>query len=240
MGTSKIFELRQYTLHPGQREVLIEVFDREFVESQEALGMEVVGQFRDLDRPDRFVWLRGFPDMTARRRALSAFYGGPVWAEHKDVANTTMVDFDDVLLLRPHAPDTAFPPSDAPRPQAGSGDQPRSIVTATVYRLAQPCTAELMHLFTSLVEPPLAAAGAARVALLQTEPAQNTYPALPVREDEHVLVRLARFDDAAAHAAHLHRLQSPDWQSAQRQLRPHLLAQPQQLRLGPTTRSWLR
>jgi hypothetical protein len=44
-----IVELRQYTLHQGQREVLIELFDREFVESQEALGMDVIGQFRDLD-----------------------------------------------------------------------------------------------------------------------------------------------------------------------------------------------
>src|SRR5437016_8439463 len=41
-----IVELRQYTLHPGQRDVLIDLFDREFVESQEALGMKVIGQFR--------------------------------------------------------------------------------------------------------------------------------------------------------------------------------------------------
>ena len=41
-----IVELRQYTLHPGKRDVLIDLFDREFVESQEALGMKVIGQFR--------------------------------------------------------------------------------------------------------------------------------------------------------------------------------------------------
>jgi hypothetical protein len=27
--------------------------------------MEVIGQFRDLDRPERFVWMRGFPDHAA-------------------------------------------------------------------------------------------------------------------------------------------------------------------------------
>ena len=42
-----IVELRQYTLHPGQRDVLIDLFDREFVESQEALGMKIIGQFRE-------------------------------------------------------------------------------------------------------------------------------------------------------------------------------------------------
>jgi hypothetical protein len=68
-----VVELRQYTLHPGKRDVLIELFDREFIEPQEALGIRVLGQFRDLDLPDRFVWLRGLCDMTSRAKALSDF-----------------------------------------------------------------------------------------------------------------------------------------------------------------------
>ena len=52
--------------HPGQRDVLIELFDWEFIETQEAVGMKVIGQFRDLDDPDRFVWLRGYQDMPSR------------------------------------------------------------------------------------------------------------------------------------------------------------------------------
>ncbi|GAA3751694.1 hypothetical protein GCM10022225_40070 [Plantactinospora mayteni] len=74
-----VVELRQYTLHGGARDVLVDLFDREFVESQEAAGMAVVGQFHDLADPDRFVWLRGFPDMPRRAAALHEFYGGPVW-----------------------------------------------------------------------------------------------------------------------------------------------------------------
>ncbi len=62
-----VIELRQYTLQPGQRDVLIDLFDREFVETQEAIGMRLVGQFRDVERPDRFVWIRGFPDMPRAR-----------------------------------------------------------------------------------------------------------------------------------------------------------------------------
>jgi hypothetical protein len=86
----QVVELRQYTLHPGQRETLIEVFDREFVETQEAVGMAVMGQFRDVDAPDRFLWLRGFANMDSRAKGLAAFYGGPVWQQHRDVANATM------------------------------------------------------------------------------------------------------------------------------------------------------
>src|SRR3981081_1640781 len=73
-----IVELRQYTLRPGKRDVLIDLFDREFVETQEAVGMKIIGQFRDLDRPNRFVWVRGFSDMRSRAQALQNFYGGPV------------------------------------------------------------------------------------------------------------------------------------------------------------------
>src|SRR5262245_8827904 len=89
-----VLELRQYTLKPGQRDALIDVFDRYFVEAQEAVGMTVVGQFRDRQRSDRFVWLRGFSDMGTRQTALAAFYDGPVWAAHRAEANNTMIDSD--------------------------------------------------------------------------------------------------------------------------------------------------
>ena len=79
-----MIELRQYTLHPGKRDELIALFEREFIESQEAVGMKVVGTFRDLDRSDRFVWIRA--DMPSRAEGLTAFYGGPVWPRHRDAA----------------------------------------------------------------------------------------------------------------------------------------------------------
>src|SRR5947199_6255874 len=89
-----VVELRQYTLRPGQRDVLIDLFDRELVESQEAAGMAIVGQFRDLDDPGRFVWLRGFASMPSRARALASFYGGPVRQAHSTRANATMIASD--------------------------------------------------------------------------------------------------------------------------------------------------
>src|SRR6266576_5385396 len=99
-----VVELRQYTLYPGKRDVLIDLFDREFIEPQEAIRIRVIGQFRDVDDPDRFVWLRGFRDMASRAKALQDFYGGPVWKAHREAANATMVDSDNVLLLRPALP----------------------------------------------------------------------------------------------------------------------------------------
>ena len=86
-----VVELRQYTLVPNGRETLIALFEREFIETQEATGMTVIGQFRDLNNPDRFVWLRGFSDMEKRAAQLQEFYGGPVWKAHRDAANATMI-----------------------------------------------------------------------------------------------------------------------------------------------------
>src|SRR2546430_294969 len=96
-----IVELRQYRLHPGQRDVLIDLFDREFVESQEALGMKVIGQFRDLDNPNRFVWLRGFRDIPSRAQALTDFYGGPGRERQPQRAQATTVSSANMLLLPP-------------------------------------------------------------------------------------------------------------------------------------------
>ena len=74
--------------------------------------MSVIGQFRDPDRPDSFVWLRGFPDMAARHASLTVFYDGPVWAANRKAANATMIDSDDVLVLRPTSPAHHLPARD--------------------------------------------------------------------------------------------------------------------------------
>src|SRR5690349_21696392 len=116
---SPVVELRQYTLRPGSRDTLVEIFEANFVESQEELGMAIGGLFHDRDDADRFVWMRGFGSMEKRREALAAFYGGPVWKQHGPAANATMVDSDDVLLLQPTEP--AHPASEpGPRPPRGA------------------------------------------------------------------------------------------------------------------------
>ncbi len=84
-----VVELRQYTLRPGQRDVLIDLFDREGVESQEAAGMAIVGQFRDLDDPDRFVWIRGFASMPSRAPGAGQVLRRPVRDDHRRTAATS-------------------------------------------------------------------------------------------------------------------------------------------------------
>ena len=235
-----ILELRQYTLRPGQRDVLIDLFERELTDSQEALGMRVLGTFRDLDRPDRFVWLRGFDDMDSRREGLTAFYGGPVWQAHRNAANDTMLDSDNVLLLRDAREGSGFVVGRQPRPQKGSTEIPPGLLVATVYSLADPVGPELVDFFDRVMRPELAAAGVAVRATYLTETTPNDYPRLPVRENEHTFVWFAAFADAAAHAHSMKGLaESARWRAVAAELETKLKEAPEVLRLQPTPRSLL-
>jgi len=148
-----LVELRQYTLHPGKRDVLIDLFDREFVESQEALGMKIIAQFRDLDNPNRFVWLRGFQDMPSRAQALKDFYGGPVWKAHREAANATMVDVDNVLLLHPATPTSGFSFGNRERLRMGSNETRSELIVATIYYFNAPVDAGFIEFFEKTVKP---------------------------------------------------------------------------------------
>jgi hypothetical protein len=185
-GCCPIVELRRYTLRPGQRDTLIDLFERELIESQEAAGMQVLGQFRDADDPDAFVWLRGFSTMESRREALARFYYGPVWGKHRDAANATMVDSDDVRLLRPVSGEGGFAVS--PRPPVGATALPTSMFTATIWPVDRPDLGPYN-------------AGAPVVARFRTEHAENTFPALPVRSGEDVFVWFSRFETPNRDAA---------------------------------------
>jgi hypothetical protein len=193
-GCCPVLELRQYTLKPGQRDVLIDLFERHFVESQEAAGMTLVGQFRDRRRPDRFVWLRGFSNMESRHQALEAFYSGRVWSAHRTEANNTMEDSDDVLLLKPARPALAF------RFDARTGTPSRnggpSTVVAGIYQMLRPVDTRLVSQFEQEVAPTLQANRVKVEGVFVTESAPNTFTRLPVREGEHVLVWFGVAQDA--------------------------------------------
>jgi hypothetical protein len=237
MECCAVVDLRQYTLVPGRRDDLIRVFDEAFVEGQEEWGMHIVGQFRDLDQPDRFVWLRGFFDLPARAKALEGFYTGPVWKARGPEANATMIDSDNALLLKPVELGPRYPVLKTPRPPIGATEIPQSIVGGAVYHRAS-ADDGFVQFFTDHIVPILADTGAEPVAIFESLVAENNFPALPLR-DEVVLVWLTSFRDDAAYEAHQRELAaSPTWQG---KILPELQAlNPQQLRLRPTSRSQLR
>jgi NIPSNAP len=231
----RVIELRQYTLHPHKRDVLIDVFDREFIETQEAVGMRVMGQFRDLDDPDRFVWLRGFADMPTRKAGLQAFYGGSVWAAHRGVANATMIDSDNVLLLRPAWQGSAIPAARKQRAANYAVAIPDGMLDVTILYLKAAATPELLQFCSEQMSNTLSEGGAEFLGWYVTEASENTFARLPVREGEFVLVGFAMFKDLSAFDAFL---RSETWQ---RDIAPRLerwlTKAPESHRLVPTARS---
>jgi NIPSNAP len=227
-----VVELRQYRLVPGRRDEMIAIFERHLLEPQEDVGMRVLGHFRDQGDPERFVWLRGFRDMPSRRAALEAFYNGDLWHEHRDAVNATIVDSDDVLLLRPAAG------SSFENGARGPGEP--SLVTATIWSFIEPVSGDTIRLFADEIAPLLRETGATPVALLVTEPSENDFPRLPVREGENVVVSVARFDAAAAYDAHAAALdRTLRWHGLMSALEGRLVGKPQTLRLTPAARSRL-
>jgi hypothetical protein len=236
---SPIVELRQYTAHPGLRDVLISLFERAFIETQEAMGIMVIGQFRDLEDPNRFVWLRGFPDMDKRLAALQAFYGGPVWQAYRDVVKSTLADSDNVLLLRPAWPTSGFFLDPGDRPPSGTKQVPPGLVEATILSFETPPSADFLNWFEGTLAPVLAKSGASILASFLTEASANTFPTLPVREGEQLYVWFSGFLDQAAYDQHVAALaRSREWHDRiWEPLVRHLKAAPSVLKLTPTTRS---
>jgi len=227
-------ELRQYTLHDGTREQLINLFESEFIASQEGLGIRLFGPFRDLEDRNRFVWLRGFPDMNQRSSMLSAFYDGPVWRAHRDAANATMIDSDNVLLLRPwgHAPN-------------GFGQEffgRDALVVVNIHYVDRAAVDSFAQFFEKRMKPALTNTGALLIAAFETEPAKNTFSRLPVREGETVFVWLSAFRDAGHYEDHMAALHdSPDWREhAAEDVLRQFSRKPEVLKLTPTPRSYLK
>ena len=220
-----VFELRQYTLKGGTRAAFTGLFGREFVTTQDAVGAHVRAVFRDLDDPDRFVWMRGFADMDARKAALEAFYFGPVWKAHRTEANAMIVDSDNVLLLKP------LTGAIGPRTLGAKG-----IVRIAIHRLRDVDPDAFATFFATVMAPGIAHAGGFVVATLTTEAAANTFPRLPVREHDPVFLWIAHFPDEAAERAFTRR-----WNALQGwrdgivdTLLPALMQKPEVLRLAPT------
>ena len=166
-----VVEFRRYLLRPGRRDVLIELFEREFIESQEVEGACLLGLFREEGADDHFVWIRGFRTMEERLAMLQTFYTGPVWRRHSAAANATMISVDDVLLLRPTELHDRVPP-----------DGSRPPVEVAVSDVRGRSDAERAAIGAS------AAPGFRPLARFETLQVENDFPGLPVRDADVVVI----------------------------------------------------
>jgi hypothetical protein len=193
LSSFQVIEFRRYTIKEGQRENFIRYFETYFPEAFEQLGALALGQFRERGNASGFVWLRGFHTRFDRPIANGAFYFGPLWREHSVKMNSLMKDSDNVLLLRPLAPDTEVTVLPAVDPVTEKNGV-MGIAVAQIFSLKdQPdevLSAKLRRTFSCYRVPGVREAG-----ILVTLDAPNNFPQLPVRNDGPFLVWLGILRD---------------------------------------------
>jgi hypothetical protein len=174
--------------------------------------------------------------MPARHDALATFYDGPVWRAHRNDANATMRDSDNVLLLRPFASSSL-----ATLDEQGAVERGGTYLVV-VHDLRSVDPAAFADHYLTVELPLLQEQGARTSKLFVTEQKPNTYDRLPVRTDESVLVCISRFDHVDAIdrvVSRMHRW-NPLRDQAPDALLPAFMRRPEILRLVPTEASAMR
>jgi len=230
-----LFELRAYATRRDRRDVLVGMFEDLFLDAYEAAGARVLGTFRDLDEPDRWVWMRAFADARARGDALENFYSSEPWNLLRDAANATIADTSNVLLLR--LVSGAMPESSVPTPDGAA----EGLVVSCVYPLGDGAEGTFAARFAELAEPVLRVLDGEPFAAFLSDRRENFYPRQRVR-GESVFVTLTRFHTREAHEAFVRRRDaSPAWRA---RVAPALgrlaVATPGITLLSPTARSRIR
>lgn len=193
-----LLEIRNYLLKPNRLEHFIDYFEEHFLASQEAVGMTILGQFRVVNEPNHFVWIRGFQDMEARREALQNFYGGPVWAKYGPLANDMMLEWHNVHLLRDAASMDLTNGLNAGRIAADLANGTISLNTGLIaidfYQVAAPREKAEINILKSYHEQDMPIRG-----LFVAEMSENTFARLPVYqvEDAFVVISAYESEDAA-------------------------------------------
>ncbi len=126
--------------------------------------------------------------METRAASLGAFYlDSPAWLNHRDAANATIIDSDNVLLLRPARSGSGFNLAGLHRAKTSREVASASFVGAAVLLLNAPADEPFIESFESSLLPKLKSK-ARRMSYLVTEQRPNDFPRLPVRENERAFV----------------------------------------------------
>jgi hypothetical protein len=189
----KVVELRNYLIKPRMRDRFIEYFQTHFIDSQRKLGGLVLGAYRIRNFADRFFWIRGFSGIEARSRFLPAFYGGEVWKRDGPAANAMMLEWHRAHLLRPL--------DEIDEREFGAG---KELLVVDFYEARAGRLGALRDFFATARREKAIPAG----ALWLTDTAVNDFPALPVIQNENLLVVMTGYRDESQYESRSKEIES--------------------------------
>ena len=211
-----VIELRNYVIKAGGRDQFIDYFEKNFIAPQESLHGYLLGQYRVKNSDNNFCWIRGFENMRTRSSFLPAFYFGPVWKQHKAVANSMLANNDNVYLLQPLVlkNDSLLTANTIQRADLFPG---KGIAVVDFY-IANTRLNELLRLFAREYLPLATASGVQHITLWTSVPEVNDFPKLPVFQDRNLLVTISFFDSERAYRKTIKKIASKTSPALQSQL----------------------
>ena len=230
----RVLELRNYVTRPGQRDKFISYFETNFIDSQNAIGGYVLGQFRVKDADDNFFWIRGFNDMASRSRYLPEFYRGEFWKQRRNHANDMLLNNDNVYLLKPLTLS-----EDQPGTAVNSNEFGRKKGLVVIdYYVANTRLPELIEFFKSKYLPFLKGNHISTTSWV-SELSENDFPGLPVFQDKNLLVTITPFKDEAEYRLKLKQMNADSNQKLLTELR-EIVTTKTTVILHPTKKSFSR
>jgi len=206
-GYGRFIELLVYRARPEHRDTFVQYFEEHFLESQEVLGSRIWGQFRDLDDPASFVWVRGFQSMDERKSCLEQFYSSDTWFEYRPAVLQMLVSAANTRLLEPAGPGDAFEADLRRQPVAGDphGDPDweanAGIVVVEVFVETKDNADHLIGIVRARADDAMVASGAHSLGLYRSSEEPNSYPRLPLIEHERVVVWFGSFESEGSYRA---------------------------------------
>ncbi|MEX2229627.1 MAG: NIPSNAP family protein [Dehalococcoidia bacterium] len=95
-----LFELRQYTIRPGQRENWVRCMEDEVIPFQVSKGMVILGSFVGEGDDSTYVWIRRFKDEAERERLYEAVYQSDHWKNVIGPRVPEMIDREQIKVTR--------------------------------------------------------------------------------------------------------------------------------------------
>ena len=155
-----VVESFRYVVPAGNESALTKLFNDEATLLGDSGGVHDIALLRDLDRPNTYLWLRGFYSDDAVRR----FAATPVWSAHRQTLDRTAITIDSAYSLRAGLYTSGFTLGERLTQRAAAGSA--GIVVATIYTFDS--SRYEGPLWVPSLVPIMAAAGGRPLAVFET------------------------------------------------------------------------
>ncbi len=98
-----LFELRRYTIEPGQRERFVQLMEETIIPFQTSKGMVILGSFVAEEDDQTYVWIRRFRSEEEREQLYDAVYNSDYWRDEVAPQVGSMMNRESIQVTRLNA-----------------------------------------------------------------------------------------------------------------------------------------